>query len=259
MQIGLGSDEIGFECKQRLRATVSGHGHAIEAVSTPDSSRSDIYSLVDRLASGIYAGRFERAVLVCASAIGASVLANRQPGVRAALCHDLYSARHGVQDDDMNFLVMGACAVTRDMACELTAAFIETSFIPQERGLGIPKRRLARVVEQIRNNLDKPLAVSALSGMAEMSQSHFSKLFKLSTGLAPHQFALQERINRAKALLRQGNETIADIALGVGFENQAHFTTVFGNLVGMTPRQFQNSSDELIGMYRPFLETAQCS
>ena len=80
-----------------------------------------------------------------------------------------------------------------------------------------------------------------------------------STGLAPHQFVLQERINRAKALLRQGNETIVDIALGVGFENQAHFTTVFGNLVGMTPRQFQNSSDELIGMCRPFLETAQCS
>jgi hypothetical protein len=121
VRIGLGSDEIGFECKQRLRATVSGHGHAIEDVSTPDSSRSDI-------------------------------------------------------------------------------------------------RRLA-----------------------------------------PHQFVLQERINRAKALLRQGNETIVDIALGVGFENQAHFATVFGNLVGMTPRQFQDSSDELIGMYRPFLETAQCS
>jgi ribose 5-phosphate isomerase B len=68
VRMGLGSDEIGFECKQRLRATVSGHGHAIEDVSTPDSSRSDIYSLVDRLASGIYAGRFERGVLVCASA-----------------------------------------------------------------------------------------------------------------------------------------------------------------------------------------------
>ena len=184
MRIGLGSDEIGFECRQRLRATVSGHGHAIEEVSIADSSRSDIHCLVDRLASGIYSGRFERGVLVCASAIGASVLANKQPGVRAALCHDLYLARHGVQDDDMNFLVMGACVVTRDMACELTAAFIETSFIPQERGFGIPKRRLARVVEHIRNNLDKPLAVSALSGMAEMSQSHFSKLFKLSAGLA---------------------------------------------------------------------------
>ena len=67
-----------------------------------------------------------------------------------------------------------------------------------------------------------------------MSQSHFSKLFKVSTGLAPHQFVLQERINRSKQLLRQGDAKLVDVALGVGFENQAHFTTVFGDLVGMT-------------------------
>lgn len=258
MRIGLGSDQTGFECKERLRTTFAGQGHTVDDVSTADSSSRDYQGVVDRLASAIYAGSFERGVLVCASAIGASVLANKQPGVRAALCHDLYSARHGVQDDAMNLLVMGACVVTQDLACELTAIFIETSFIPQQRVFGIPKRRLARVVEHIRNNLDKPLAVTALSSMAEMSQSHFSKLFKLSTGLAPHQFVLQERINRAKALLRQGNEKIVDVALGVGFENQAHFTTVFGNLVGMTPRQFQHSSDELGGMYGPSLEAAQC-
>jgi AraC family transcriptional regulator len=88
-----------------------------------------------------------------------------------------------------------------------------------------------------------------------MSQSHFSKLFKRSTGLAPHQFVLQERINRSKELLRQGNTKIVEIALGVGFENQAHFTTVFGNFVGMTPRQFQRSSgDETGGMFCPALE-----
>ena len=121
----------------------------------------------------------------------------------------------------------------------------------------MPPRRLARVVEYIRNHLDQPLAVSALCRLAEMSQSHFSKLFKLSTGLAPHQFVLQERINRSKELLRQGSTKIVDIALGVGFENQAHFTTVFGNFVGMTPRQFQRSSDhETGGMFPPALEAA---
>jgi len=97
--------------------------------------------------------------------------------------------------------------------------------------------------------------VSALSRLAEMSQSHFSKLFKLSTGLAPHQFVLQERINRSKELLRQGNAKIVEVALGVGFENQAHFTTVFGNFVGMTPRQFQRSSDHQGGeVFPPRLE-----
>jgi len=90
-----------------------------------------------------------------------------------------------------------------------------------------------------------------------MSQSHFSKLFKLSTGLTPHQFVLQERINRSKELLRHGHTKLVDVALGVGFENQAHFTTVFGNLVGMTPRQFQRAADDYFGaMYDVPLEVA---
>jgi AraC family transcriptional regulator len=157
----------------------------------------------------------------------------------------------------MNLLVMGASVVTHDLAFDLAHAFIEASYVPHEQAFGMPPRRLARVVEHIRNNLDQPLAVSMLSSMVQMSQSHFSKLFKLSTGLAPHQFVLQERINRAKELLRQGNEKIIDVALGVGFENQAHFTTVFGNLVGMTPRQFQRSLDDDLGvMYAPQLEMA---
>jgi AraC-like DNA-binding protein len=133
--------------------------------------------------------------------------------------------------------------VTPDLACELADAFIQAKYLPGEQAFGIPPRRLARVVEHIRNNLDTPLAVGTLSRLAEMSQSHFSKLFKVSTGLAPHQFVLQERINRSIELLRQEDAKIVDVALEVGFENQAHFTTVFGNFVGMTPRQFQRLSD----------------
>jgi len=258
VQIGLGSDEIGFECKERLKARFSGQGHAAEDISTGDLRRTDYQSAADQLASALYTGRVERGVLICFRAIGASVMANKHPGVRAALCHDLNSARHGVQDDDMNLLVMGAGIVTHDLACELADTFIQASYVPRERTFGIPPRRLACVVDYIRNNLDKPLAVSALSRMAEMSQSHFSKLFKLSTGLAPHQFVLQERINRSKELLRQDNAKIVDVALGVGFENQAHFTTVFGNFVGMTPRQFQRSSDNEAGRtYAPPLTVAQ--
>jgi AraC-like DNA-binding protein len=170
-------------------------------------------------------------------------MANKHPGVRAAFCQDWNSARQGVQDDGMNLLVMGACGVTPDLACELADAFIQAKYLPGEQAFGIPPRRLARVVEHIRNNLDTPLAVGTLSRLAEMSQSHFSKLFKVSTGLAPHQFVLQERINRSIELLRQEDAKIVDVALEVGFENQAHFTTVFGNFVGMTPRQFQRLSD----------------
>jgi len=259
VRIGFGSDQNGFECKERLRARFAAQGHEAEDLSAGDPSRSDYWGVTDELASALYAGRFDRGVLVCASAIGASVAANKHPGVRAALCHDVDSACHGVEDDDMNLLVMGSRVVTENLAWQLADAFIQASYVPKEQEFGIPHRRLARVIEHVRKNLDKPLAVSVLSRVAEMSQSHFSKLFKLSTGLPPHQFVLQERINRSKELLRQGDTKIVDIALGVGFENQAHFTTVFGNLVGMTPRQFQRSSgSEASEMYRPQVSVAEC-
>jgi ribose 5-phosphate isomerase B len=252
VRIGFGADQSGLECKERLKGRLTGQGHAVDDVSTGDRPRSDYQGITRELSSAIYAGRVERGVLICSRAIGACVMANKHPGVRAGLCHDLNSAHQGVEDDDMNLLVMGACDVTPELACEVAAAFIHARYVPGEQALGIPPRRLARVVEHIRNNLDTPLAVGTLSRLAEMSQSHFSKLFKLSTGLAPHQFVLQERINRSKELLRRDDAKIVDVALEVGFENQAHFTTVFGNFVGMTPRQFQRSSHcEPTVMYGP--------
>ncbi len=259
MRIGIGSDQSGSECKERLKTRLTGQGHAAEDVSTADKTPNGYQSITSELSSAIYTGRVERGVLICSRAIGACVMANKHPGVRAALCHDLNSARQGVQDDAMNLLVMGACGLTPDRACEVAGAFINSRYLPGgEQAFGIPPRRLARIVEHIRKNLDTPLAVGTLSRLAEMSQSHFSKMFKLSTGLAPHQFVLQERINRSKELLRRDDAKIVDVALEVGFENQAHFTTVFGNFVGMTPRQFQRSSDyEPTVMYGPSLETAQ--
>jgi RpiB/LacA/LacB family sugar-phosphate isomerase len=252
VRIGLGSDGIGFECKERLKARFARQGHSTHDVCAADPGGSDYQSITHQLSSAVYTGRVERGVLICSRAIGASVMANKNPGVRAALCHDTNSVRQGVQDDGMNLLVIGAGVVSFDLACELADAFIQASYAPCEQAFGMPPRRLARVVEYIRSHLDQPLAVSVLSRLAEMSQSHFSKLFKLSTGLAPHKFVLQERINRSKQLLRHGNTRIVDVALGVGFENQAHFTTVFGNFVGMTPRQFQRSSDSEAGaMFGP--------
>jgi AraC-like DNA-binding protein len=102
-------------------------------------------------------------------------------------------------------------------------------------------RRLARVIEYIKNNVDSPLMVSEVSQLAGLSESQFSKLFKRSTGLTPHQFILNERINCSKEFLSKGM-SIVHVALDVGFAHQAHFTTVFKNLVGVTPRQYQLSS-----------------
>jgi RpiB/LacA/LacB family sugar-phosphate isomerase len=258
VRIGIGSDQSGSECKEGLKARLTAQGHTAEDVSRGDRQPSDYQSITGELSTALYTGRVERGVLICSRAIGACVIANKHPGVRAALCHDLNSARQGVQDDGMNLLVMGAYGLTPDWASEVAGAFIHATYRPGEQAFGIPPRRLARVVDYIRKNLDTPLAVGTLSRLAEMSQSHFSKLFKLSTGLAPHQFVLQERINRSKELLRQDDAKIVDVALEVGFENQAHFTTVFGNFVGMTPRQFQRSSDyEPAAMYGPQLQVAR--
>jgi RpiB/LacA/LacB family sugar-phosphate isomerase len=258
VRIGIGSDQSGSECKELLKAKVPEQGHAVEEISTDKHPRNDYQSITTELSSAIYTGRVERGVLICSRAIGACVMANKHPGIRAALCHDLNSARQGVQDDGMNLLVMGGYGLTPDWACEVAIVFINSTYSPGEKAFGIPPRRLARIVEHIRKNLDAPLGVGTLSKLAEMSQSHFSKMFKRSTGLAPHQFVLQERINRSKELLRQDDAKIVDVALEVGFENQAHFTTVFGNLVGMTPRQFQRSSGyEPAVMHGPSLVTAE--
>jgi RpiB/LacA/LacB family sugar-phosphate isomerase len=257
VRIGIGADQSGSECKERLKARLSGQGHAAEDVSTGNQPRSDYQSITEEISSAIYTGRFDRGVLICSRAIGACVMANKHPGIRAALCHDLNSVRQGVQDDGMNLLVLGAFGLESDWACEVATVFVNSTYLPGEQAFGIPPRRLARIVEHIRKNLAAPLAVGTLSRMAQMSQSHFSKMFKLSTGMAPHQFVLQERINRSKELLRQDDAKIVDVALEVGFENQAHFTTVFGNLVGMTPRRFQRSSAyEPTVMYGHALETA---
>jgi len=143
VRIGFGSDHVGFECKEHLKVRSVGEGHTAEDFSAGHARQHDYRGVTEQLASAIYAGRVERGVLVCSSAIGASVLANKRRGVRAALCHDLYSAQHGVEDDDMNLLVMGACVVTQELACKLMDAFIQASHVAREQVF----RRLATGLE----------------------------------------------------------------------------------------------------------------
>jgi len=238
MRIGIGSDLDGFEFKERLKARFDARSHTIQDVCTPDLDPSGYHEVTDRLASAIRTGQVDRGMLICSSSIGAAVAANKYSRVRAAVCHEPYCAQRGVQDENMNLLVMDARVVTHDLACALADAFTKASYVRPPSACGIHPRFLARVVDYIRNHIDAPLVVSELASLAEMSESHFSKLFKRDTGLTPHQFILHERINCSKDLLRHGLR-IVDTALEVGFQNQAHFTTAFGSLVGLTPRRFQ--------------------
>jgi AraC family transcriptional regulator len=103
--------------------------------------------------------------------------------------------------------------------------------------------QLAKTVQYIRSNLHRPLDLASLAKLANMSYSHFSKIFKLQLGVAPHQFILRERVAQATRLLRETKTKIVEIAFAVGFESQAHFTTVFRKLVGVTPRRFRKLSN----------------
>jgi ribose 5-phosphate isomerase B len=103
----------------------------------------DYPDVAEALALAVVEGRAERGVLVCGSGVGASIAANKIPGVRAGLCHDSYSAHQGVEHDDMNVLVLGSRVVGPELAKELARAFVGATFSGEERH----RRRLAKVRE----------------------------------------------------------------------------------------------------------------
>jgi AraC-like DNA-binding protein len=113
-------------------------------------------------------------------------------------------------------------------------------FLARYRG-GLPKRRLKCVIDYINAHLGEEISLRQLSELAQMSQFHFGHLFKQSTGLAPHQFILRQRISRAKELILDDRLSLAEISQMLGFASQAHFTTVFRKLVGVTPRAYRNT------------------
>lgn len=100
---------------------------------------------------------------------------------------------------------------------------------------GLPKYKLQQVIDYINTYLEQSLGLEELAQVVQMSPTYFSRLFKQSTGLAPHQYLIQCRVNRAKQLLSRGN-AIADVAYKVGFANQAHLNYHFKRLLGVTPK-----------------------
>jgi len=103
----------------------------------------------------------------------------------------------------------------------------------------LPQARLRRVLEYMQVHLDQELSLAALAAVAPMSPYDFSRLFKQSTGLSPHQYLLHQRVERAKHLLASPRRRIADVSQELGFPHQSHFATTFRALVGMTPREYQ--------------------
>jgi AraC family transcriptional regulator len=101
---------------------------------------------------------------------------------------------------------------------------------------GLPRHKLQQVIDYLMAHLDRNLSLADLAKLIQMSPFHFARSFKESTGLAPHQFVIRARVERAKELLLYSSLDIAAIAVEVGFANQSHLTRCFKRILGVTPR-----------------------
>jgi ribose 5-phosphate isomerase B len=141
MKIVVGSDHAGFALKQELAEELRCGGHQLLDVGAFSTEPSDYPDFAAAVGRAVLDGRAERGVLVCGSGVGASVAANKLKGIRAAVCHDTYSAHQGVEHDDMNVLVLGSRVVGSELARELTRAFVAARFSGEPRHV----RRLEKV------------------------------------------------------------------------------------------------------------------
>ena len=142
MRIAIGSDHGGYELKARLAAFLQAEGHEVVDAGAYANNPSDDYpDFTKAVAERISAAEAERGIMICGSGVGASVAANKVPKVRASVCHDTYSARQGVEHDDMNVLCLGARIVGDELAKELVVTFLAARFSGEERH----QRRLGKV------------------------------------------------------------------------------------------------------------------
>ena len=141
MKVVVGSDHAGFPLKQEIAACLRQDGHEVLDVGTHSTAPADYPDSAEAVGRAVVEGRAERGVLICGSGVGASVAANKVKGVRAAICHDAYSAHQGVEHDDMNVLVLGARIIGPALAPELVRAYLSAKFTQEERHV----RRLEKV------------------------------------------------------------------------------------------------------------------
>src|SRR4051812_20743979 len=147
MKVAVAFDHRGVKLRQRVLEELAEHGHDVVDLGTDtDAVRVDYPDKAREIGEAVRSGDAERGVLVCGSGVGASVAACKLPGIRAAICHDTYSAHQGVEHDDMNVLCLGSEVVGAELAAEVVRAFLGAAFIPEERYI----RRLNKVEEMER-------------------------------------------------------------------------------------------------------------
>src|SRR5262245_10474288 len=133
MKIAIGADHAGFELKESVKNSLRDLKHELLDLGTGGTEPVDYPDFAEAVGLAVRDGDAERGILVCGSGVGASVAANKIPGVRAGLCHDYYSAHQGVEHDDMNVLVLGGRVIGESVALELVQVFLEARYTGEAR------------------------------------------------------------------------------------------------------------------------------
>lgn len=142
LRVAVACDHAGFAMKQRLLESLDRLDCEVLDLGAYEYDAGDDYpDFAVEVGVALQDGRADRAILVCGSGVGASIAANKMEGVRAAVCHDAYSAKQGVMHDDMNVLCLGGRIVGEELAAVLAEAFVEATFTAEERHL----RRLEKI------------------------------------------------------------------------------------------------------------------
>ena len=141
MRVAVAADHAGFPLKQLAIETARAAGHVVEDLGTHSTDPVDYPDTARATAEAIREGRADRAVMVCGSGAGVAVAANKFHGVRAAVCHDTYTAHQCVEHDDVNVLALGGRVVGAALAEEIIRAFLGAEFSGEERH----RRRLAKI------------------------------------------------------------------------------------------------------------------
>jgi ribose 5-phosphate isomerase B len=143
MKIALGADHGGFQLKVALSEDLKRLGHEVLDLGAFDENAVDYPDYARAVARAVLDKKAERGVLICGSGVGAGIAANKFPLIRAAVCHDTYSAHQGVEHDDMNVLCLGARVVGLELAKDIVRTFLAAAFSGAERHV----RRLGKIEE----------------------------------------------------------------------------------------------------------------
>ena len=143
MKIAVGCDHAGYELKTQLMPWLREQGHEVLDLGTNSDAPVDYPDFARAVGAAVTAKRAERGVIICGSGVGACIAANKMKGIRAALCHDTFSARQGVEDDDMNVICLGARVIGPELAKEVISAFLKARFSHAERH----ERRVKKILD----------------------------------------------------------------------------------------------------------------